>query len=188
MISGCSYFSNANMFPAIYKKIYQQIGPKQVRRNTAAVDEKDLNMVSHDELLQRKKLKIDDINYNTQDRDFNHQNSLYHTLGNDLENRPSNAMQTQTLIMPYSEQANPQTIQHQDEGLSSNRRASNHVRSSRQENDDVDHRFSSEEDQVNEKESDQEELKVRITQQMIVNRRCRLTNPLPISLTGPCRN
>ena len=59
-------------------------------------------MVSSEDLLQRKRIKLEEENYHTQDKLYN-QNFDNNTLGVDQEGRPSNAMQTQTLIMPFSE-------------------------------------------------------------------------------------
>jgi len=49
-----------------------------------------------------KGIKLEEENYHTQDKLYN-QNFDNNTLGVDQEGRPSNAMQTQTLIMPFSE-------------------------------------------------------------------------------------
>jgi hypothetical protein len=116
-------------------------------------------MVSSDDLLLRKKMKIEDVNYNTQDRDFvQHQN--YHTLGHEND-RPS-AMQTQTIILPYNDIPVNNTIQpnvdHYEE-------SSQNEQSQRERNpneQDVDHRFSSEEDENPRNNSDKEEVKMNV--------------------------
>lgn len=114
-------------------------------------------MISSDDLLLRKKMKIEDVNYNTQDRDFvQHQN--YHTLGHENE-RPS-GMQTQTLILPYNDVPISSTIQPNAErhDQSSQNEQSQRGRSPNEQ--DVDHRFSSEEDELPRNDNDKEEVKV----------------------------
>jgi len=106
---------------------------------------------------------MDDINYNTQEREGN-LNFDYHTHGVDLEGRPSNAMQTQTLIMPYSERPGSQTLQNNNEDLDGQRSSPAHDHSLNDDNE-VDHRFMSEENEQNRKENeedkDDEESKVK---------------------------
>jgi hypothetical protein len=91
----------------------------------------------------------------------------YNTLANDNENdRPSNSMLTQTLVLPYTEvQAIPSTIQ---PNVANNEQSSQNEQSHRQShrapnlNDqDVDHRFSSEEDEAHNSD-DKEEVKMNI--------------------------
>lgn len=116
-------------------------------------------MLSSEDLLQRKRLKMDDINYHTQDRE--NQNFDYNTLGVDQEGRPSNAMQTQTLIMPYTE--NHHSTENRDDGSPSQIR-SPHLDAQESINDgEVDHRFLSDDEEERKKSRNdkREEAKVR---------------------------
>lgn len=148
MTFGIPYASNVKNFPAIYKKIYETEFPKHLSRNHGL---EDPGMMSSQDLLMRKKLKMDDINYHTQDRENLNYDS--HTHGVDGEGRHSNAMQTQTLIMPYTEN-NPSTENREEfrpdgvpviipgESINDN---------------DVDHRFLSEADNEESKRNQKEE-------------------------------
>jgi hypothetical protein len=125
-------------------------------------------MISSDDLLQRKKFNVDDMNYKTHDRD-NTRPVNYNTVANDNENdRPSNSMLTQTLVLPYSDiRPAPNTIQ---PNAANNEQSSQNEQSHRAPNlndQDVDHRFSSEEDENNRSDNnnrsdDKEEVKVNI--------------------------
>lgn len=157
LVYGVHYPTNIKSFPPIFKKIYNCECPKKNRRLTNVEDN---GMISSEDLLQRKRLKIDDMNYNTQDKEYN-QNFDNNTLGVEIEGRPSNAMQTQTLIMPFSERdaaANNQDVS--DEILH------NRDDQSLNEENEVDHRFESEEDVNNKKEEVKEEVMFQTPQKM----------------------
>jgi hypothetical protein len=120
-------------------------------------------MISSDDLLQRKKFNVDDMNYKTHDRD--NMRPAYNTVSNDNDNendRPSNSMLTQTLVLPYSAiQPAPNTIQL---NAANNEQSSQNEQSHRAPNlneIDVDHRFSSEEDE-NHRSDHKEEVKMNI--------------------------
>ena len=114
-------------------------------------------MISSDDLLLRKKMKIEDVNYNTQDRDYVQQQN-YHTLGHDND-RPS-AMQTQTLILPYNDIPNSNTIQANSVHHEQSSQNEQSHRGNRPNEQDVDHRFSSEEDEPHRNQSEKEEVKM----------------------------
>lgn len=108
----------------------------------------DNEIISSDDLFKRKGLKVDDINYNTQEKEGN--NFEYRMQGIDLERRPSNAMQTQTLILPYSERLESNFHQNNVEDLDEE---VNPTPVNQSFNDNkVDHWFHSEEDKQEHKE------------------------------------
>jgi len=96
------------------------------------------------------------MNYNTQDKDYN-QNFENNELGSYVERRPSIAMQTQTLIMPYSErQGSGNNLDESQENME-NSPLDQNINNEQE----VDHRFESEEDEIMKKKNNDnlEELK-----------------------------
>lgn len=96
-------------------------------------------------------------NYKTQDKDAPNVTSAYHSLGHETENR--NPLHTQSLVLPYSDRNHARTIQHRADELVGSSGDSDPENSARREQE-VDHRFESEESVAEGKESEQEEVKV----------------------------
>lgn len=112
-------------------------------------------------------------NYKTQDKDAPNVTSAYHSLGHETENR--NPLHTQSLVLPYSDRNHARTIQHRAEGLAGNSVDSDQENSPQREQE-VDHRFESEESVHQGKNSEQEEMKVKIYCLSLVLGSCTFSN------------
>ncbi|CAI2379799.1 unnamed protein product [Moneuplotes crassus] len=140
---GVQYSKYMTIFPSIYQNIYEKEFPLMFRKK---FEQDRSEMMSCEDLLQRKKQKIDDINYNTQDRD--QQNYDFQTQGAGREGRNNNAMQTQTLILPFTENHHSSDSRNDDSRRNS-RDSPDEVNSIN--DSEVDHRFLSDDEEENKK-------------------------------------
>lgn len=152
MIKGVSYPAHMYEFPSAFRKIQKSYEIRDNRRLTG-LDEKD--MISSDDLLQKS------FKNNKEKKELGNGLSAYNTLGQETEHRNSNNLQTQTLILPYSErnvQNTPHSIREAPENAKNNDEKQDRGNESSN-REQVDHRFSLEGNE-NQKEFEKEEVKI----------------------------
>lgn len=143
LTTGKSYLAHWNDFPSIFRKYCKSLNVRD--RKSTLIDDKYL--LSQDELLGNKKSIITkEANFRTHDQDIPNVTSVYNSLGNENEPRPllnftdRNATSTIQLhgIIENDDfrEARPSDIQNQEQ--------------------EIDHRFSSEGSVVNDKNENEE--------------------------------